>query len=213
MELSIGGDQTQKFSSIYLVEQINVFRKQEKKQELLHKNLLAKIESEFEDEIGGQNFQPTSYLDKSNRNSKMYELDFKQSLQILMSESKFVRKAVIDILEKQQQEIKRLTVPLTFLEAMKLVVEKEEQRLLAESNVEKLNVQLDNLLEYISIIKVAQFNKISENVFDWRLLKQQSLLFGYEIKKAESNRYRFQNLYHIDCFKSCYPQFKYNFTK
>ena len=70
--------------------------------------------------------------------------------------------------------------------------------------------KLDDLVEYVSILKVAKFNKISENVFNWRLLKQQSELFGYKIKKAESPRYGFQNLYHIDCFMACYPQFKYN---
>ena len=145
MELSIGGDQTQKFSSIYLVEQINIFRKQEKKQELLHKNLLAKIESEFEDEIGGQNFQPTSYLDKSNRNSKMYELDFKQSLQILMSESKTVRKKVIIVLKEQQEKINELTKPkqLSVKDILLLALESEEKRLLAEAKIVELQPKAD----------------------------------------------------------------------
>ncbi len=95
----------QKFTSLYLVELINIYREEESKtggiyKELLHKNLLVKIESEFEEEISELKIQPTSYIDKSNRQSKCYELTFEQSLQILMSESKTVRKGVIEVLKK-----------------------------------------------------------------------------------------------------------------
>lgn len=72
MELTNG-----KFSSLYLVEQINVFREKEgDKNPLLHKDLIKKIEKEFEEEIGERKFSPTSYKDKSNRESKRRKSTF-----------------------------------------------------------------------------------------------------------------------------------------
>lgn len=89
--------------------------------------------------------------------------------------------------------------------------QKERQQLLLKA--ENLETVLDNLLEWVSIIKVAQFNNVSEKSFNWRLLKAKSNELGYQIKKAESPRFGFQNLYHIDCFKAVYPQFNYNLKK
>lgn len=210
----LGGDQTQKFTSLYLVEQINVFRKEESnKSELRHGDFLKKIEKEFEDEINERNISSVEYEDKKGELRKMYELNFEQSLQILMSESKFVRKAVIEVLKRQQQEINALKpkLPVTYKEALlELVrIEEEKEQLLLENN--NLNTVLDNLTDWISIIKVAQHNKVSEKVFNWRLLKDKSQELGYVIKKAESPRYGYQNLYHIDCFRSLYPKFSYSF--
>lgn len=49
-------------TSLELVEQINIFRKQDgKKAELQHKDLLKIIRDEFEDEIDEGKFSPTSY--------------------------------------------------------------------------------------------------------------------------------------------------------
>jgi hypothetical protein len=49
----------------------------------------------------------------AKRDSKIYNLDFKQSIQILLGESKSVRKRIIEVLEKQQAEIERLKNPQT----------------------------------------------------------------------------------------------------
>jgi len=96
MELTNG-----KFSSLYLVEQINVFREAEgNRKALLHKSLIAKIEKEFEEEINERKFLPVEYKDKKGEKRKAYELDYKQSLQMLASESRTVRKAIIKRLEE-----------------------------------------------------------------------------------------------------------------
>jgi len=93
------------YSSLFLVEQINVFRKEEGNEiVLLHKSLLSKIEKEFDEEIAGQNILPSSYLAGNGKQEKCYELTFEQSLQILMSESKTVRKRVIEVLKEQQKQ-------------------------------------------------------------------------------------------------------------
>ncbi len=33
---------------------------------------------------------------------------------------------------------------------------------------------------------------------------------GYTIKKAESPRFGYQNLYNINVFRACYPEYNYN---
>ena len=146
MELAIGGDQTQKFSSIYLVEQINLFRVQEgNRAEIAHKTFLAKVEERFSKEIGEQKILPTSYLDKSNRDSKMYELSYKDSLRILVTESNFVADAVIEVLEKQQAEIKRLTMP-NFTDPAEAAIawaNEYKAKQLAESQVQKMKPKAD----------------------------------------------------------------------
>jgi prophage antirepressor-like protein len=83
----------------------------------------------------------------------------------------------------------------------------EKQKALQQ--VDNLNTVLDNLLEWVSILKVSKFNKVSEKHFDWRVLKKKSEDLGYTIKKAESPRYGYQNLYHITVFKACYPEYNY----
>lgn len=97
-------------TSIELVEQINIFRKQEgKKTELQHKDLLKIIRDEFEDEIGEGKFSPTSYKDRWNREQPMYILTLNQGKQVLVRESKFVRKAVIEYIEKLENSIKNIS--------------------------------------------------------------------------------------------------------
>ena len=103
MELTNG-----KFSSLYLVEQINVFREIEgNRKVLLHKSLITKIEKEFEEEIAEQKFLPSSYLANNGKKEKCYELDYKQSVQMLVSESKTVRKAIINRLEELEKQVSK----------------------------------------------------------------------------------------------------------
>lgn len=110
--LNESGDETQKFTSLYLVEQINLFREQEKnKSKLRHSDFLRKIEAEFEEEIAERKISfrlISKELETGSTRTKVYELDYDQSLQILMSESRFVRKAVINVIKRQQAEIEAL---------------------------------------------------------------------------------------------------------
>jgi hypothetical protein len=97
------------FSSVYLTEQINLFRKAEgNKSKLLHKNVLAKIESEFEEEINGLNIQPVEYLDSKGEKRKCYELTFAEAIQLLMSESKIVRRRIVKVLEDLNDTLKMI---------------------------------------------------------------------------------------------------------
>lgn len=217
-------DNSQKFSSLYLVEQINIFREQEGNSVMLvHSDFLKKIRVEFEEEIGMGKISDTPYIHPQNgQEYKMFELDYEQSLQILMSENKTVRKRVVEVLKKQQEQINSLKIhsyqiedPIARAEAW--IQEQKEKIALAESN-KQLETKVDNLStafmyesNWLSILKVSMHNKVSEKVFDWRKLKQASDKMGYEVKKMQSRRFKYQNLYHIDTFRVCYPQYNYNF--
>ena len=97
----------QTITSLELVEQINLFRKEEgKESDLLHKNLLVVIRDEFEEEIGRLKIQPTSYKDQWNRDQPMFVLTLSQAKQVLVRESKFVRKHVIAYLEQLEEAVK-----------------------------------------------------------------------------------------------------------
>lgn len=103
MELSNG-----KYSSLYLTEQINVFREIEgNRKTLLHKSLITKIEKEFEVEITEQKILPSYYKDASGKQSKHYELNYEDSFQMLVSESITVRKAVIQRLKELEKQVSK----------------------------------------------------------------------------------------------------------
>lgn len=94
-------------TSLELLEQINLFRKEEgKDNELLHKNLLSVIRDEFEDEINGLKIQPVSYKDKKGEERPMFILTLSQAKQVLLRESKYVRKHVIAYIDKLENALR-----------------------------------------------------------------------------------------------------------
>lgn len=161
----------------------------------------------------------TSYLGESNggRPSKEFALtiDCAKEISMLQRTDKG-KEARLYFIECEKQL--SLKTPQTYLEALKaLVATEEEKQLLLESN-KQLETKVDNLStafmyesNWLSILKVSMHNKVSEKVFDWRKLKQASDKMGYEVKKMQSRRFKYQNLYHIDTFRVCYPQYNYNF--
>jgi hypothetical protein len=211
-------DSEKMFSSVYLTEQINEFRKADNNSKvLLHFTLLAKIEKEFEEEIQDKKILEMLNIrglpNGGSTKDKSYNLNFEQSLQLLMSESKIVRKGVVNKLKEQQEKINSVARPQTLKEALIAqiaLIEHNEQLAL---QVENLDTALDSLLEWVSIIKVAKHNGVKETAFNWRVLKQVSEEMGFAIKKADSPRFGFQNLYNVKVFQRCYPQFKYDLRK
>ncbi len=103
-----------------------------------------------------------------------------------------------------------ISIPKTYIAALEALVVAEKEKLALQESNNKLEVKLDLLLDWVSIIRIADHNKVSENKFNWRILKKKSEELGYEIKKATSPRFEYMNLYHINCFKSAYPQYNYN---
>lgn len=120
-------------SSIELCELINKIRKEEGVQkEIRHDSLLAKIEDELEG--GAQNFLGT-YLSKQNKQCKCYNLPQKEALQVIVSESKRVRRRLIDEIERLTTENNQLKQSIASYmiqdpieRAKKWIEEQEEHR-------------------------------------------------------------------------------------
>ena len=138
MELSIPTQQgitTKKtITSLELVEQINLFRKEEGKDvELQHKSMLAIIRDEFEEEIGQQKILPTSYKDQWNREQPMFKLTIAQGKQVLLRESKFVRRHVVAWLERFEESNKPMTAgEILMAQAQGMIALEKAQQLQAQ---------------------------------------------------------------------------------
>lgn len=93
-----------KINTLELTEQINFFReKYDDKKELAHYDLLKIIRDEFDEEIGAGKISVTSYKDSQNKDRPMYILTLSQAKQVLVRESKAVRKATIKYIEQLEQ--------------------------------------------------------------------------------------------------------------
>jgi len=189
-------------SSVFLVEQINLFRKIENNQtELLHKSLLSKIEKEFEDEIAGQNILPSYYIGKDGAKAKCYNLDFEQSLQLLMSESKTVRKECVRVIKSKQKPLSHLEVSL------KLLQEQERQGI----QLVALTAKVDAMQEsYFSVQGYANLHKIKiDHVTCNKLGRKASKMSredGAKIGKAKHQIFGEVNTYHEDILKDVFDE-------
>lgn len=98
----------QTITSLELVDQINLFRKEEGKEtELQHRTLLTSIRDEFSEEIGMQKILQTHYTHpQNNQEYPMFVLTLSQAKQVLVRESKFVRKHVVAYLEQLEEAVK-----------------------------------------------------------------------------------------------------------
>lgn len=97
-------------TSLEILKQINIFREQEGRSELKHYDLLKVIREEFDEEIREGKISFSQYDHKMPtggiKKQPMFELTFNQAKQILVRESKTVRKAVIHYIEKLENELK-----------------------------------------------------------------------------------------------------------
>ena len=114
-------------TSLELLEQVNLFRKEEYKEklknntlteaekekgkftELRHDTLLDIIRDEFDEEISLQKILESTYKNSRGKEYPMFILTLNQAKQVLLRESKYVRRAVIQYIEKLEQIIKELS--------------------------------------------------------------------------------------------------------
>ena len=198
-ELIFSGDKTQTMTSREIAELTGKN----------HADVLRDIRN-LQDQVGTESiFALSDYKDSTGRTLPMYELDKKQILLLVSGYNALLRLKIINRWEELEIKNKK-QLPSTYIDALKALVESEEAKQKALLQVDNLNTVLDNLLDWVSIIKIANHNKIKETYFSWRLLKDKSNELGYLIKKAESPRFGYQNLYHLVVFKACYPELNYN---
>lgn len=149
-------------TSLELVKQINVFRQQEgNRAELQHKTLLEIIRDEFEEEINEQKILPVEYKDKKGEKRPMYNLTYSQAKQILVRESKFVRKAVIQYIEKLENEIKRVSTKSTIDKNKRLEIMEKNANVRMSKQYLKL-AEMTNDIRYKEALIALSTNIMSD---------------------------------------------------
>lgn len=171
-------------TTLELVEQINLFRKQyDNKTELRHDTFLNIVRDEFEEEISLQEILETHYTHPQNKQQyPMFELTPSQAKQVLVRESKSVRKAVIAYVEKLEQKLNRQqeipTNPMDFLKVMFAAVDQQQ------AEVNKIAKDVDFLKKEVRIEaseKSAIDHQVSKRVY--KVMSQNMLCNYSEISK------------------------------
>lgn len=142
----------------------------------------------------------------------IYQLIFGSKLESAQQFQDWVFSEVLPQIRKTGSYIQK---PQTYLEALKALVAKEEERILLEETNRLLEVEnqalseaVDELFDYSSIIRVAKFNGVSEETFSWRKLKAASKVMELEIKKVPCPRFVYKLLYSHDAWRHCYPGYR-----
>ena len=162
-------------SSLELVEQINLFRKQEyyykldnsielgkveeKKGsyvELKHKTLLSIIRDEFEDEINEQKILPVKYEDSKGEKRPMYILSLDQARQVLIRESKYVRKKIFEYIKKLEQEIINLKIALANRNNTEWLMTRQQGKLIRRNETDVIS----SLIVYARNQGSKNYNKL-----------------------------------------------------
>lgn len=129
-------------TSLELLKQINIFRQQEgNRTELGHNDLLKVIRDEFMEEISLGKISQSTYTNERGREYPMFELTTAQAKQVLVRESKFVRKAVIHYIEQLEEKVKDNNIPklpTDYLSALKELVKSVEKNIELECKVNRL---------------------------------------------------------------------------
>lgn len=129
-------------TSLQLLEQINIFRKEDDKSDIGHNDLMKVIRDEFEEEISLGEISQREYVNSRGQKYPMFELTLSQAKQVLTRESKKVRKAVIAYIEKLESAFPNFTDPAEAAEAWAKEY-RAKQKALEEKKQLELKVQED----------------------------------------------------------------------
>lgn len=130
-----------------------------------HDNLLQIIRDEFEEEISLLKIQESKYKNERGREYPMFILTFNQAKQVLVRESKAVRKAVIKYLEELENRL-RYNLPQNYTEALRQLLTQVEsnQKLIAKIEEDRPRVSFAETIEKSSdSILVRELSKILAN--------------------------------------------------
>jgi anti-repressor protein len=137
-------------TSLELVKQINIFRAEERANgstdrlyaDIAHDSLLKIIREEFEEEISLGEINESNYTNERGREYPKFDLTLSQAKQVLVRESKIVRKAMIAYIEKLEGELLK-PKEMTKKEILLLALESEERALAAESKILQLQPKVE----------------------------------------------------------------------
>lgn len=152
-------------SSLAIAMQVNVFRAQEgNRAELGHNDLLKVIRDEFAEEIGLGEISQSSYTNSQNKLQPMYNLTLQQARQVLLRESKFVRKSVLQFIDELEQRLKGgFNIPTTLSGALLLASQQaeviEQQQVLLAKQAPKV-LFADSVCSSSSSVLVGELAKV-----------------------------------------------------
>ena len=131
--------------------------------ELRHDNLINIIKDEFEEEINALKILEVTYKDKKGELRPMFVLTLEQCKQVLMRESKFVRKGVLEYIHKLENELKnnyiqyeRVQVPTMTDEELEFRKEELRLRKLELLKDVRDNVKIDSYKDILNSVIVKE---------------------------------------------------------
>lgn len=193
-------------TSLELLDQINYFRwKEGNKTELKHNDLLKVIRDEFQEEIHEGKislmYQEVKIGNGAKRKSPYYILTLKQGRQVLARESRLVRKAVIDYIDKLENQNKQYREAIQEIQNNALKLQLNQANSFILGIVEKLGMAAPQLeLEDNEPIKEKKLKTIATK----RGLIHKILLFepGFDTVASYNKLYEaFEKKHKINLFK------------
>ena len=155
-------------TSLELLELINKFREEEgRTTKLRHDTLLDIIRDEFEEELlehskvegleGVQKILETSYTHPQNKqNYPMFVLGLDQARQVLIRESKYVRKKIFEYIKKLEQEIINLKIALANRNNTEWLMTRQQGKLIRRNETDVIS----SLIVYARNQGSKNYNKL-----------------------------------------------------
>lgn len=211
-------------TSLELLDQVNLFRKEEYKEKLKngaltkaeakrgkfvkldHKDLLKVVRDEFSEEINEQKISLVEYKDKKGEKRPMFILTLNQAKQVLLRESKYVRRAIITYIEVLEQAIidKAKSEWLLTRQQGKLVRREETDaiQVLIEyakrqgsEHSEKLYMTYSKLVNSLVGIKANSRDKVDFGIL--MIIRQLEDMFTRVITSSMENEIHYKEIYQI----------------
>ncbi|PHI03575.1 transcriptional regulator [Fusobacterium polymorphum] len=211
-------------TSLDLLEQINLFRKEEYKEKLKngtlteaqkkrgksvkleHYDLLDIIRDEFSIEITDGKISVSEYKDTTGRKLPMFILTLSQAKQVLLRESKYVRRAIIHYIEVLEQAIidKAKSEWLLTRQQGKLVRREETDaiQVLIEyakkqgsQHSDKLYMTYSKLVNSLVGIKANSRDKVDFGIL--MIIRQLEDMFTRVITSSMENEIHYKEIYQI----------------
>ena len=211
-------------TSLELLDQVNLFRKEEYKEKLKngaltkaeakrgkfvkldHKDLLKVVRDEFSEEINEQKISLVKYKDKKGEKRPMFILTLNQAKQVLLRESKYVRRAIITYIEVLEQAIidKAKSEWLLTRQQGKLVRREETdaiQELIeyakrqGSEHSEKLYMTYSKLVNSLVGIKANSRDKVDFGIL--MVIRQLEDMFTRVITSSMENEVHYKEIYQI----------------
>ena len=189
-------------TSLELLDQINFFRwKEGNKTELKHNDLLKIIRDEFQEEINEGKISHIKYKDTRNREQPMFVLTLNQARQVLSRESRLVRKALFEYIDKIELQNKQYREAIQEIQNNALKLQLNQANSFILGIVEKLGMTAPQLeLEENEPAKEKKLKTIATK----RGLIHKILLFepGFDTVASYNKLYEaFEKKHQINLFK------------